>query len=762
MKKLLSIALAIVSVFALALTGCKVGNGDDAKPVIRLRSAAEQHLKVGDSMEIVYSLHNTTSKDVAFVSDDTDVVEVDKFGNVDAVGVGETDVTLTLAEDTSVSVSLHYTVTKNFFMTDDKHVNGIVNLNGQDTSSEVYISSGQAQILVNAAGEEWYFKTHVDYTGAASKEYAGAWGVGSFLVNGMNKLGDKMYWYELRKKDDDSHAQLFFGGYRYETTIEDASGHYSELVATDKIDISEGVDFTLYRKGTMHYFMLEYPDNGETKVIKHCYDVPLFDGLETFPGVYAQEQSLTVSRYEAANAKKEVEAKLLNFQKAQELSINVVDSRFVAGETYQLTSSILPEYTTDRNVTYTLKTAQSGVTLTPDGKLTVDNGVNGVNVTVVATATNAPSVCDEHEYSVISRPVSQSEVLDTGMAVGDVALTEDGYVSGGKSYMPFICDSQNWYAEAVVTGGISDARAALMAVTKGYGDYFAYGLNYVADKRSGSIDFGEFNGKIKTVSSVANGGLGTKTNKLGLLKNGNDLFMFINGKQIKRFTAKIEGGLYPVIYTDRSGVTVSEVKLVTDGAEVAAIAAENPFSVGRLVTVNNGAYTLGTDTLTGGGDYNWPPVNDYENGLKFNTTFAGGCTVEFKMSDVRVKQMDEINSKILVYLKSEATTCSIQFVIKDRDGDGTPECRLCVNLNDASWSEHEIPAELNDSIMNGETQVKIVKTAKNVEVWLNGTRLFEGKNFMENNGYWDENTMATPGLGSFNCGVTLSDVSITR
>ncbi len=760
MKKLLSIVMALLAVFALAMTGCKTE--EESKPIIRLRSQAQQYLKVGDSMEIVYSLHNNTSDSVTFVSENTDVVEVDKFGNVDAVGVGETDVKLTLDEDTSVSVSVHYTVTKNFFMTDDKHVNGIVNLKGQDTSSDVYITSGQAQVLVNAAGEEWYFKTHLDHTGYSNGDLAGAWGVGSFLVDNAHNLGNVMFWYELRRKDDDNHAQLYFGGYRYETTIEDAGGHYQEAVSTEKIDVSEGVDLTLYRQGTMHYFMLEYPDNGETKTIKHCYDVPLFDGLETFPGVYGQEQKLTISNYSSTNVKSEVQAKLLNFQKAEDIKINVVDNRLVAGKTYQLTSSIQPAYTTDKNITYTLKNAQNGVALTPDGKITIADGVADVDITVVATATNAQTVSDERNYRIIARPVSESEILDTGMVVGTVDLTQNGYVSSSESYMPLICDSENWYAEAVIKGNIFDARAALMAVTDGYGDYFTYGLNYVADKRNGSIDYGDFNGKTKTIASSSNGGLGTKTNTLGLLKNGNDLLMFINGKQIKRHTTTVQGKLYPVIYTARSGIEVSDVRLVTDSEEVSAIVAENPFSVGRLVTVNNGSYKLGADTLSGGGDYNWPPVNDYENGLKFNSTFKGGCTIQFTMSDVKVKQMDEIDSKILVYLKSEATTCSIQFVIKDRDGDGTPECKLCVNLNDASWSEHDIPAELEESILKGTTQVKIVKTMTEVEVWINGTRLFEGRNFMDNFNYWNESTLATPGIGSFNCGLTLTDVSLSR
>lgn len=757
LKKLASIGLALAALCSFALAGCTGnGGGDDpssTEPAIRLRSDAEQALKVGENMTIVYSTVNT-DEGVNFTSSDEDVVTVSAYGEVAAVGVGEATVTLSLVEDESKTASVHYTVTKNFFMDQNGYRNGSVDLSRQDAGT-VTISSGQAQILVNDAGKTWYFSTHIDHEGVAAGDTAGGWGVGSFLVNAAYAIGDVMYWYALRRSGDDDHAKLYYGGWRYDASV---SASRETLVSDTLIDISNGVDFTIYRDGITHYMILEYVENGETKTIKHSYDVPLFEPYDTFPGVFAQNQMLTVTNYESSSDPEVVTERLADFQRAESVEINALDDRLVKGASYELTSTVLPAYTIDKGVTYALDAQVAGVTL-ENGVLTVDENCAATEVTVIATAVSDPSVTDRQTYRIVAKPASTSALFDTGMAVGNVTAQGTGAAATGEAYLPLLTTGETWYVQAVVDSEAIGAEVGLMGASAGYTYRSSFGVNYL-NRVNTSAAYTELGGETDSYQETANGLLAQNSeNTLGLLKQGDSYTLFINGKMIDRFTG-YAGAATPVLYTT-AAATFRDVSVTTDAAQIAQLLAENPFFVGAYVQKEGDVYRLSDRDFGSENNMNWPPVNDYQNGLKYGQALTGDFEISFTMSDIAPRAQGDysIDAKVLVYLRSETATCSLQFVIKEYDGE--VGMKFVANLDDNSWTEYDIPAIEGVDLLNGATQVRIVRTSAGVELYLNGTRVFEGESFMRNSSYWNETTVSTPGIGSFLCAVTITDPVVT-
>ncbi len=758
-KKVLCVGLAAATVFSLALAACTPsddGGGDNSssdQPAIRLRSSDEQELKVGENMTIVYSTANT-DEGVTFTSSDEEVVTVSAYGEVEAVGVGEATVTLALVEDSTVTASVHYTVTKNFFMDENGYRNGSVDLSAQDEGT-VTISSGQAQILVNDPGYTWYFSTHIDHEGVAAGDSAGGWGVGSFLVNAAYPIGDVMYWYALRRSGDADHAQLWYGGWRYDASV---SASHEELVTDELIDISNGVDFTIIRSGITHYMILEYVEDGETKTIKHSYDVPLFETHETYPGVFGQNQMLTVTNYESSSDPEVVSEKLSEFQLAESVEINVLDDRLVKGESYNLTATVLPSYTIDKGVTYSLESPADGVSLT-DGVLTVAEDSTATEVTVIATATSDTTVTDSHTYTIVERQPSSGTLFDTFMAIGDITVQGESATASGEAYLPLQTEGENWYVEATVDTSAIGTEVGIMSASAGYTYRSSFGVSY-ANARACAAVYTELGGEQETITAAANGLLASDSaNTLGLLKQGDTLTLFINGKMIDRFTG-YEGATMPVLYTGGAAEFTS-VSVTTDESEIEALLEANPFFTGAYVTRNDNVYDLAAMDFGSANDMNWPPVNDYQNGLKYSQSLTGDFEISFEMSNVNplVQGNGTIDAKILVYLRSETTTCSLQFVIKEYDGE--VGVKFVANLNDNSWTEYDIPAIEGLDILNGTTQVRIVRTDAGVELYLNGTRVFEDENFMNNSSYWNETTVSTPGIGAFLCGVTITNPVVT-
>lgn len=769
-KKFIGVIAVLLSLVMFAFCGCtnKPQDGEPpAQAMIRLRSDAEQELKVGDKRTLVYSTANTTSE-VMFTSSDETVVTVDKFASVTAVGAGEATVTLALVDEPSVKATVSFTVTRNNFMRDNGYFNGNIDFGRQDLGEPVHINGEQVQLLANAAGQHWYFKTHIDHRGYTNSDPGGYWGVGSFLVNSANPIGNTMFWFMLRRKEQAHLVESFYGGWRYATSIPADS---STLLSDAVYDITDGVDFTIMRSGTMHYCIAEFGSGDSYRTYKFQYDIPLFDNLDTYPGVFSQNQLLTVKDYTMSNDEAVVAEKLATYQLAESVAINGPTSDLAAGS-YRLTSTVMPDYTINKSVTYALKTAVDGVDLESDGTLTIASGAVGSTFTVVATAVSDKAVKAERTYTVIEKPSSTSTLFDTGIAVYDGAAPVYGdttATTAGTSYIPLVAHGEKWRIDVTVenlsTGAAAvGTEAGIMSASNGFTDFVKLGIAGVNSRR-GDVVIERQNGMSLTLANAAAGSVsaGVK-NTIGLIKDGSDYYVTVGGKLTKKVSGLLGGDTSPALYSIGGGAAFTNVTVTTDGDAIDDYLAGCPFYIGSYVTVSGDEYTIDAvdfgEKGTGGDTLDWPPDNDYANGIKSSKAFTQNFTIEFTLSDVRPLRLSNgsYDAKILVYLKSERTTSSLQFVIK-KTASGRAKCTFVANLDDATWTEYALPADVD--ILNGTTAVKIVRTDSCVELYLNGVRAYEGEAFMSNTGYWSGATVATPGIGTFLCGVTISNPTFT-
>ena len=755
MKRTRILTLSSVLLFSYILTGC----GNNPQPVekvatIILRSKENQSLKVGEGMTIVYSVVNSNSK-VIFKSENENIVTCNEYGEVKAINTGKTVVTLSLEENPSIKKTINFDITRNFFKTENGFVNGTVDLSKQEDSSVAYIKDGQAQVLADLPGTEWYFKTHIDRTGFT--ESIGGWGVGSFLVNDTNRIGDVMFWYCLRRTNDDNHAKLYYGGWRYDLSV---SNSKEELVSNEVIDISKGVDFTIYRKGIKHYLILEYKEGEETKTIKHTYDVPLFLDQNTYPGVFGQNQKLTISNFEGSNESNVVDEKLESFQLAESISINVIDNRFVKGRTYKLTSTILPSYTINKEVEYSLSENYEGITLTSNGVLTINKDTKVNEITVKAISKSNKNTSDLKTFSLINEDISKDELVNTNLTIGNPTIS-DGVIktSNNDSYIPFNKASKSWYVETDIT--LNDASVnkefGILSSSEGYSEYVKYSYKGSFSKNS-NLYINELNGDETMIRAGANGSLISLTNKIGLLRKDNVYYLFSNNKMIKKFESNLNDVSYPVFYS-QAKATFSNYSYTSEENKINEILDNNDFFTGSYVNKVDNKYTLQSMDLGSQADINWPPVNDYLNGIKYKEAINQNFEISFTLSDIKplVLGNGDIDAKVLVYLKSGRVTSSLQFVIKNYDG--VRKVKFTANLNDATWTEYELPSGYD--LLNNQTDIKIVRTDTEVQLYLNNNRVFEGEKFMKNSNYWGKKTIATPGIGTFKCGATITNPKVT-
>ena len=206
-------------------------------------------------------------------------------------------------------------------------------------------------------------------------------------------------------------------------------------------------------------------------------------------------------------------------------------------------------------------------------------------------------------------------------------------------------------------------------------------------------------------------------------------------------------------YSDGAAAEFTEIKMYTLD-EINTKTDSYSFATGAFVTRTEGKYILASKDFGSATNINWPPVNDYENGLKSTKTFTGDFEIEFTVSDIKpMLKNGEYDSKLLVYVRSESTTASIQFVIKGTPAN--PTVAFCPNLNDATWNEY--PAT-NVNLLDGSHTIKVIKRADYVELHIDGQRVFEGNPGLSCSGYWANGTVFTPGISTFLCGATVSDV----
>ncbi len=749
MKKPLSILIALVMGCSVAvMAACNNSGGKEAAGLIRLRSEQDQKMNVGDTYKLVYDAKyndKNVKDEVQFKSSDENVVKVDEYGNMEAVGAGSAVVTLSLKQDETINAKVFCEVTKSFFMTKAGYSNGDVDPLTADVEGWVHIKAGtQTQLLVNECSENWYFKTKIEHTGDTGADSSGRWGIGSFLVDKSHAIGDVMAWFGFQPTNHSEKKYTpYVGGWKVQT-----GGMDAEIQITQQP--LENADFAvmeIIRFGTEHYCTVTVG----SQVAKYVYSCPAFDGVATYPGVYSQRQRLYISEFEATSNLEEVVAKLNNFQKAESVVINGVSSGLEQGETYNLVATVLPETTFDKGVKFTLKEAVEGVSITENGALTIGAEATG-EVTVVATATSSDANV-ERTYAIKAKAQSAHAIVDTNKAVGasdkyslsETAVTYEA--NSGKVYLPLNATAEKWAVsyETNLTSG----RFGLLGATNGMCDYVA--MEVGANKLTyGAMT--EAKDEIAVNTSA--------TNTVTFVRDGSFYYTVVNGRLVERFYNAMNGATTPVLYTDGAVGTINNLTLVTDGTAVDGIIAQYPHTVGAYVTDNGeGSYTIAKKSFGAQSDIDWPPVNNYENGLKFAQTVTGDFTMEFTMSGFDPMTVNgEIDAKVLVYLRSESKTASLQFCFKQNAGDSAVRITFCPNLNDATWNEYTHDC-LNS--FNQPVAVKVVKKADCAELYINGERVFADISGMNNNGFWTESTPFTPGIGTYRCGVTLSNVSLT-
>lgn len=743
MKK---IALAALACLSLGLVACNEGNASTNTSETQSQSISiltrDTEISIGQTITLTYRADG----EVGFSSSDESIATVDDYGQVKGIGEGTVVITAYLVDNPDVKAEITFTVYKPFFLYENGYYNGNFDLT-DEREGTVYATGNQVQLLVNELGEEWYFSCHIERTGYVNNDPLGRFGVGSFLVDTLHPIGNNMFWFGFRPTGDGSSGLYtpYYGGWRYEPGM--TSAEYG--IDTNGFDPSLGFDVTIMRSGLDHYF---YFEQGE---VKFGYSVAFFDGEETYPGIYSQNQELTITDFEASSDHDVVIDKLNEFQTAESVSINGLDNRLEPG-IYDLTATVLPEVTPIKDVAYSLYEPHDGVTCSEDGRLVISDGASGT-FRVVATSINNPNAKQTKKFQIIDS-LEPSGRYEEELAIGDGAKLEGDNVvfDGTTAYMPVnALPDENVGYTVDLTAASGKGRYGVMLAEKGYFQY-DYAEIVVGEDESRILRYGNYDHSYEAEYALPNSAAFDKATELGLYKLGGTVYVTLDGRLFKSF-ASCTDKAFPVVYSDGVKVSDSGHGLSTGELTSEALDLYGDFFVGGYVGVNDGSYSLSAVDIPGG-NMNWPPDNDYLNGLKYKEALKGELDIRFTISDLTpMLSGDSYDSKVLVYLQSESPTCSLQLVIKG--GKDNPTYALCPNFDDATWVEY--PLEEYGIDFSKAVEVRIVKKVEGLEVYLNGTRVLEDCDGLLNDDYdWSNDTLSTPGIGTFRCGATLSGVEI--
>lgn len=767
-KKLLTNSLLLVFATSL-LASCNQGGNSSLdssssyiqkESIIDLRSSKEQKLKIGEEMTLVFLLKDS-KKEVGFRSSDESIVEVDDFGSVRAIAEGEANVTIYVLDDESDFVSVHFSVAKSFFVYKKGYYNGQVDYSKEDEGI-VKAKGDQVQMLVNECGKSWYFKAHITRTGSANNDTGGRWGVGSFLVDSNHPIGNNMFWYGFRRPGGgaDMDVVSYYGGWRYAKNITNSE---TDIDSSFIFDATNGVDVEIIRKGKMHYFCWSTKVEGHEKV-KMAYAVPYFEDEDTYPGVYSQNQLLDVTDFESSSDLDVINQKLDEFQKAESLDINCIDNRLINGKTYQLSSTVLPDMTPNKEVSYKLYEEKEGITLTEDGALTIASGVTG-EFRITATAKNNPLAKQTKKFNAINEPNKGEGLINEGMVktedVSSTYTSDTITVNSGKNYFPLNLTDDSWIVSIQaknLSSSLTNGSIGILSSNNGYMDYFRSGFDYQTNTNERMLTSFRLREESNSLTYAKEGTPElNNTNELTLIKNKDKQYISVDGRLLGVYDS-IASETTPVIYTDN---VKSEVKITaakTSSIEVESALRYYKFFTGGNVTKTNETYNLAKMDFSGN-DMNWPPVNGFANGIKSKETLSGDFDISFNMSNIDpIDANGNIDSKILVYLNIEGTTCSLQLVIKGSKNN--PTYSFCPNYDDATWDEYPLDSYGID--FSKEVKVKIEKREAGCKVYFNDVSILDGSSALLNDNYdWSRTSPMLPGIGSFKCGVTISDPSIT-
>ncbi|MGM9874047.1 MAG: hypothetical protein ACI31G_03930 [Bacilli bacterium] len=729
------------------------GQTSEKSSSINLKSASTQNLKIGEEMTIVYIVNG--NKDVGFYSKDPSIATVDDYAGVRGISEGETDIRIYLLEDENDYVDVHFVVSKPFFLYEKGYYNGLVDFSKEDEGL-VKAKGDQVQMLVNELGENWYFTVSLKRTGSANNDTVGRWGVGSFLVDKSHPIGNTMFWYGFRRPTSgkDSEVTSYYGGWRY------APGIVSEEYDIDPFvkDAKDGVDVTIIRKGKLHYF---YWDTHEDKIIKCVQSVDGFDGVATYPGVYSQNQLLDITNFEASNDLEVVEQKLDEFQQVESIDINCIDNRLINNNTYQLTTSVYPEIAPNKNVTYSLYSDYEGISLTEDGLLTIGSGVTS-EFRVTAVSKNNKNAKQTKKFVAINSPTSTGLINSMMIkAEDDTSLNVDTNnntitFNYGDNYVPLNVKSKNWVASfnikisQIISG---KGEIGLLSSHLGYMQYYKFGLNLnsLSELRNFvCYELGGIDTNYLTYNRDNSDYLNTNIS-VTIVRKENLHYIIVNDKLLKSYETSLDESI-PVIYANGVEATVSNIT-VTDGSVFTTSAlAPYKFYTGGYVNKSGEVYDINTMDITGG-DKNWPPMNDYVNGIKNVNALKGDFDIGCDISNLSPYGNNDLDSKILFYLKSEVTTASIQIVIKGTRSE--PIYTLCINYDDATWDEYDLSSYNID--FSGTMKFKIEKRVDGCKLFINGISILDGDKALLNDNYdWSNQTIMTPGIGTFRLGMRVS------
>lgn len=720
---------------------------------IRLKSAPLQRLKIGEEMTIVYIVDG--NKEVGFTSFDTSIATVDDYAGVRGIGQGETDIRIYLIEDETDYVDVHFVVSKPFFIYEKGYYNGLVDYSKEDEGL-VKAKGDQVQMLVNELGENWYFKTSLKRTGSANNDTVGRWGVGSFLVDKTHPIGNTMFWYGFRRPSSGREFDVtsYYGGWRY------APGVLSEEYDIDPFvkDATDGVDVTIIRKGKLHYF---YWDTHEDKIIKFVQPVDGFEGKATYPGIYSQNQLLDVTNFEASSDIDIVNQKLDEFQQVESIDINCLDNRLINNNTYQLSTTIYPDIAPNKEVSYSLYSDYPGISLTEDGLLTIGKDVT-TEFRVTAVSKNNSNAKQTKKFVAINEP-SKEGIINTSLiksedesSVSVDTINNKINVNYGNNYIPLNLNGNHWVSSFKLNvTNIIDGKGeiGLLSSHLGYMQYFKFGLNLNNLSEQRNFICHELGGVDTTYLTYARDNeMNLNTNiSLTIVRKESTHYIIVNDKLLRSFDASLDNSI-PVIYTNGVKATISEIVISSGAAVTNSVLNGYKFYTGGYVNKNGDVYDINTMDITGG-DKNWPPMNNYVNGLKNTQTLQGDFDIGCTISNLSPYGNSELDSKILFYLKSEITTASIQIVIKGTKQN--PIYTLCINYDDATWDEYELDS-YGINFSNPFT-VKIEKRVDRCRLFINGVSIMDGNKALLNDNYdWSNQTYMTPGIGTFRLGMRVT------
>lgn len=733
----------------------------EKQSIIDLRSDTNQKLKIGEEMTIVFLLKDS-KKEVGFRSSDENIVTVDDFGSVKAIGEGKADVTVYVLGDEEDSVTLHFSVAKSFFLYKKGYYNGQVDFSKEDEGL-VKAKGDQVQMLVNECGKNWYFKAHITRTGSANNDTGGRWGVGSFLVDSDHEIGNNMFWYGFRRPGGgaDMDVVSYYGGWRYAKNLTQSE---TDIDSSFIFDATNGVDVEIIRRGKMHYFRWSTQVEGH-ETVKMAYAVPFFEDADTYPGVYSQNQLLDVTSFEATSDLELIHQKLDEFQQAESLDINCVDNRLVNGKTYRLSSTVLPAMTPNKEVLYKLYKEEEGLSLTEDGQLTIAPGFIG-EFRVTATAKNNPNAKQTKKFKAIDEPDSGEGIINEGgIKAEDLSSTHSGNsiaVSSGKNYFPLNVKGSSWVVSFRAknrSASLSSGSLGLLSATEGYMDYFRSGFDYqdsTNERNLVSLRLGEESSKL-AYAKEASPVLGS-VNELTVIKDEGKQYVAVDGRLLGVYDA-LEGESTPVIYTSDVAADIEIVNAKSGKEEASSALKYYKFFTGGNVEKTGETYRLAKADFSGN-DMNWPPVNGFANGIKSKQTLRGDFDISFTLSDLDpISNGGSVDSKVLVYLNCEGTTCSLQLVIKGNPNN--PTYTFCPNYDDATWEEYPLSEYGID--FSKPVNVKIEKREAGCKVLFNDVSILEGSSALLNDNYdWSRTSPMLPGIGTFKCAATISNPAIAE